>query len=121
MEAGRELDALVAEKIMGWSNCHREGDWGYFGRPFGGPTDFRIPNYSTDISAAWEVMEKMLFIEGFSFCIEQTVNSKFPTTWFLHTHHKGILCIDEVQERYSSTGVIEHSICLAALKSVGHI
>jgi hypothetical protein len=33
MKPGRELDALVAEKVMGWNHCHREGDWGYFGRP----------------------------------------------------------------------------------------
>jgi len=44
MKPGRELDALIAEKVMGWS-------WGIIGD--------LIPAYSTDISAAWEVVEEM--------------------------------------------------------------
>ena len=41
MEPGRELDALVAKKVMGWFEV-----W----KPF---------SPSTDISAAWEVVEKL--------------------------------------------------------------
>ena len=64
LQAGRELDALVAEKVMGLKphrmiSCpdnkpgclvyHYEGAWeGYV-----------IPDYSTSISAAWEVVEKL--------------------------------------------------------------
>jgi hypothetical protein len=56
MPAGREMDALIAEKLMGYVNgrkCYRyadnSGDW----------WTTHIPHYSTDIEAAWEVLEKM--------------------------------------------------------------
>jgi hypothetical protein len=59
MEAGRELDALVAEKVMG-VNTDRF-IWKRYGKPdsiqnedYGGPR-----HYSTDIDAAWQVVEKL--------------------------------------------------------------
>lgn len=88
MEAGREMDALVAEKVMGYCVClltgkstmqvHPTNNWGhscgyrndvpmarcynckkpvwlnkdYFSLKAGAP-------FSTSISAAWEVVEKM--------------------------------------------------------------
>jgi hypothetical protein len=39
MQAGREMDALVAEKVMG--------------------ARYSVPRYSADIAAAWEVVERM--------------------------------------------------------------
>lgn len=64
MKPGIELDALVAEKVMGW----RYKETVYSGgavlspaqwiKPNGWPVDI-VPHYSTDISAAWEVVEKM--------------------------------------------------------------
>lgn len=76
MPAGRELDALVAEKVMGWTACDANeayprwmhGDPGdefaEAGRGRGcAPltTAWRVPysRYSTDIAAAWEVVEKV--------------------------------------------------------------
>ena len=59
MLAGRGLDALIAEKVMGLTVDYefsepcilslrdKYDDWGF------------LPNYSTDISAAWEVVEKL--------------------------------------------------------------
>lgn len=49
MEAGRELDALIAEKVMGVAqeDIHRR-------------TMVRsdLPHYSTDIAAAWPILKK---------------------------------------------------------------
>jgi YHS domain-containing protein len=72
MEAGREMDALVAEKVMGWYR----GTQGlyYFCEEHGSErwiTD--DPQYadrkhwrpSEDISAAWEVVEKLTSIGAF--------------------------------------------------------
>jgi len=76
MPAGRELDALVAEKVMGWRiTAWNDGEpWGNreVFPPFepinGIPADCDCishseagepPHYSTDIAAAWEVVEKM--------------------------------------------------------------
>jgi len=76
MPAGREMDALVAEKVMGWINVEKT-TWSNFradGTRFGGgeelrgtppnhydinPVMYPVKNYSTDIAAAWQVVEKM--------------------------------------------------------------
>lgn len=74
LNAGRAMDALVAEKVMGWTRWEWErGDWD-------GPADATIfaqherslavyangeeePSFwfapSTDIAAAWQVVERM--------------------------------------------------------------
>lgn len=49
--AGPRLDAWVAEHVMGWTPTGLAKDFN--GVPFPEP----IPNYSTDIAAAWEVVE----------------------------------------------------------------
>ena len=71
MEAGRELDALVAERVMGW---HQEYIISINNEetPIANTPEFmfppdthdfddieRVPAYSTDIAAAWLVVEKM--------------------------------------------------------------
>lgn len=79
-EAGRELDALVAEKVMGlppsawpppcirhhrtddaeWDSGSQEaGGWCYTCNTMISSVDREPPAYSTDISAAWEVVEKL--------------------------------------------------------------
>lgn len=61
MPAGRELEAMVAECVMGWE---------YFGQQSMGPPIFRIPSpagfrtsdspsFSEEIAAAWVVVEAM--------------------------------------------------------------
>lgn len=66
--ADRYLDALVAEKVMGWHDMEppRRAAGG-FGSPWRGkPAGMKrfadraeFPKYSTDISAAWEVAEEL--------------------------------------------------------------
>lgn len=65
MQAGPELDALVAEKVMGWK-LHKEGRaWKWWDIPLISPHHEQYdghddqPPYSTDPAAAWEVVEKM--------------------------------------------------------------
>lgn len=80
LTAGRELDALVAEKVMGWRRSlgcfDNRNNWnpeGVILVPFPGTeygpkrewttnpiTNTRnVPHYSTDIAAAWEVVERL--------------------------------------------------------------
>lgn len=89
LHAGRELDALVAERVMGWTRVRNEpavyptksehssgqviiaprgwmnpdGDVLHGQRPGTEPDDnyaiADIPHYSTRIGAAWQVLEKM--------------------------------------------------------------
>lgn len=60
LEAGREFDCLIAEKVMGWTEVGngQSADCDFAGkRPgakFWGDT---IPRYSTEIGKAWLVVE----------------------------------------------------------------
>ena len=59
MEAGPELDALVAERVMGWTR-NDKGFWFKPGKRHNWNHDgLDPPPYSTDIAAAWEVVEKI--------------------------------------------------------------
>lgn len=124
MNPGRDLDAIVAEKVMGCStkkdghmlagivvgerlvcNCEK-GEHN---------TNPRFPNYgvkdySTDISAAWEVVEK--------------VRPSFSEIWIgrsdteMSAHWK--CSIQKMDSNYEATAdTAPHAICLAALKAVG--
>ena len=61
LEAGRKLDALVAEKVMHISNVHLHdfGNAGLYLR-MNEPaalSNISVPRYSTDISDAWKVVD----------------------------------------------------------------
>lgn len=70
MKPGRELDILVAEKVLGWQWVHGvslkalyspSGHKGAIVWDNGPRWDFdALPRYSTDIAAAMEVLETML-------------------------------------------------------------
>jgi hypothetical protein len=61
--AGRELDALIAEKVMGWRRCPiQDGPYIHFDTGTGG--GIVAPAYSTSIAAAWEVWNKVTEGEG---------------------------------------------------------
>lgn len=71
MKAGRELDALVAERVMEWASIemrHSPGGVVSPEPPMGfdtrGNRYASIPRYSTDIASAWEVVEKVLQDHG---------------------------------------------------------
>jgi hypothetical protein len=62
LQAGRELDALVAEKVMGWTYLgERWSDTNHSGYQWRDSTGTRheTPPFSTDIAAAWEALERM--------------------------------------------------------------
>ncbi|OMF54697.1 hypothetical protein BK138_16195 [Paenibacillus rhizosphaerae] len=54
MKPGRELDAKVALAVMGFKEITVVGS-----HYFTDPIDTSLKSYSSDISAAWEVVEKM--------------------------------------------------------------
>jgi hypothetical protein len=61
MSAGREMDALIAEWVIG-GDVYLGADY-YFSSPYNRGGHRYIPHYSTDIAAAWEVAE-WLFKRG---------------------------------------------------------
>lgn len=105
MKAGRELDALIAEKVMGldgpqYPDCPTCGSANYCREtPY-------LP-YSTEIAAAWEVVEKL----------------KTPDVYLEVLSHKGEphwVCriIGGKDPIGAGAETAPHAICLAALKAV---
>ena len=125
MNAGRELDALVAEKVMGWvwmkevstiflfertllpplfeSKVDHSGDDAFIIMP-------EIPDYSTDIAEAWEVVEKLKHL---AFNVHHRYNTGVWTAYFTDGEEL-FACAEDI------TGEAPLAICLAALKAVGY-
>jgi hypothetical protein len=124
MKAGRELDALVAEKVMGWTvdPIYRMYTGSVVRHAAGHNLETRF-NPSTDITAAWEVVEKM---RALGLWVEINLGYEFDGP--------SIDCI--IGEYGAAGGIIEGlrhgekqwseeadtaplAICLAALKAKG--
>jgi hypothetical protein len=92
MNAGRELDALVADKVMGvpltsGNVCIHD----------------HMPHYSTDIAAAWVVVDKM---------------AAKNWNWMLQPGYATFaMTKDSGGSAFGSS--VQHAICLAALKAIG--
>ena len=123
MSAGREMDALIAEKIFGWSwngnfllppsdhpasVNHWCAEWDDDGRPHW------LPNYSTDLTTAWEVVEKIGEWRGFEFLMRRYCMSEkqWQAGWFEDGY-------DGYETRVSAESELPAlSICRAALLAV---
>ena len=104
LQAGRELDALIAEKVMGYECvCDEEpADC-----PIHAKEDcYTLRPYSTDIAAAWVVIEWCRTnLNLLTTCIE------WKECWDV-TFSDGVNCYGAVAETVSL------AICRAALKAV---
>ena len=122
LPAGPELDALVAEKVMGWySNelvwCDKGGSVGYW---VSDEVRFREGGHwpafhpSTDIKAAWEVVENLKSLSGIGgwFSIEVPSGDIVRAGFQSHLGHAG-----EWRHRSNATSA-PLAICRAALKTV---
>lgn len=102
LEVGFELDALVAEKIFNDTP----------------PRGYGVPDYSTDIAAAWEVVEKMAS-KGFDAEV-MSLSSGLPS---VDDNHR---CYCEFQVPWrigfnrlrAFAPTVPLAICRAALKAV---
>lgn len=100
MKAGRELDALVAEEVMGLDpEWHKQV-------PVGRVT----PCYSTDIAAAWEVVEKLCREERYP-TVQFAVNVDGKQAWWCSLVNPA-----DVEVHAPAAPL---AVCLAALKAVG--
>lgn len=112
MTPGRELDALIAEKVMGFKvESQEEHAWGI--RPLQKVIVHYIkdcgelPAYSTDISAAWEVLERINSINSNLVMIPST--NTIGEDGEMDPHDYGY--------NWFVDGItMPHAICLAALK-----
>ena len=109
MEAGRQLDAEVAVKVMGWMLVHKPiGDGPRTDAAISPTTQcmMSIPHYSTDIEAAWAVVEKL----------SMTTKQYWRTDYFSTGAHVEVSVGGQSYEAAEET--MPHAICLAALKAM---
>jgi hypothetical protein len=151
LEAGRELDALVAEKVMGWQRLG-EDDYSKPGHPLGLLSDFdqkgphpRIqspesgafyfcpcqdgryqrpdaiepPFYSTDIAAAWQVVERIKELEGCGLFVTWA-NAEYgdPSHWEVGFVEAGDEGYGHEQRIVATADTAPLAICGAALAAV---
>ena len=114
LEAGKELDALVATEVMGWHGGNpswitQEGKCtGWLSR-FETDSLAEEFNPSTDISAAWQVVEKMK--EKYWMAINTSMSSLQETEWGVEWSKNGV--IEKVDFVLAPTAPL--AICRAAL------
>ncbi len=100
LKPGRELDALVAKMVMGLG---KYDSW----------EEFELKPYSTDISAAWEIIEQFPIFELEKESIFAS-SHYLPPTWL----EDGIWCVltDDRWNRFVGYGeTAPEAICKAAL------
>ena len=90
--AGRELDALVAEKVMGWA-----------------PGERGTPTFSTSIAAAWQLVEKLRP----RFYLSLEVHLDHVNACFCP--HGEVFRSDGTHMYRGEAATAPHAICLAAL------
>jgi peptide subunit release factor RF-3 len=104
----RELDALIAEKVMGIKETLV---YELYDKSTGEKviTFDSIPHYSTDIAAALEVVEKLKSL-GWNMAI---TNNQGWAIWISQDWIDDVMGIADVRAE-----TLPHCICLAALKAV---
>jgi hypothetical protein len=128
MNPGRELDALIAEKVMGLKprfmlysritegllSCEQYEDLSEITGVIDNNPDCYskqtpYPSYSTDIKAAYE-MQDTLIAKSYYFRTHSNKNGWYVGIY--KTGKRGLLS-------WAEASTIPHAICLAALKSLG--
>lgn len=119
--AGRELDAQVAERVMGWTQVSKQpiaNAYGqhvmddFVGLPEGGAAQpVLVPRYSTLIQEAWKVADKLRGEAQFV----AVISGKGPQgaqPWICKVNRDGSF----LEERAETASL---AICLAALRKPG--
>ena len=144
MVAGRELDEAVATTVMGlvpcdeWTLLHHGGFAGpAYGLMAGScpkhgghpdeptrctPAETFPPAYSTDIAAAWEVVEK-LRADGYTVAVTTSGHEAFAHVMVYRTKPYGdddeLRVMDKESCEGANADTAPHAIALAALAAVG--
>lgn len=124
MDAGRELDRLVAERVFGYVVTDGYGDdadpwkpaaatigagtW-YEHRPDSGGWRVALPRYSTDLAAAWQVIDHLI-ARDYAVTLSGTGGGWAVTM---------VAGADGIRVGGAAGPHAAHGICLAALRAVG--
>lgn len=116
-DPGRELDAEIAVKVMGLVPCDA-WRWQYIPGAVaqlsvGGP-----PCYSTDIAAAWLVVEKL---KKYGRVLQLTQITARDRPWWWEAEFYCVAAEGEEpkEDSLGSAPTAPHAICLAALAAIG--
>ena len=117
-EAGRELDELIAEKIMGdkqnnvdwywWNGTNLDKAAGVYAGPF----------FSTDIAAAWQVVEKLFSKCDLSCKVVFIQDGQVGIKFFTSLAGDNIWTVEREVLSTVVADTLPFAICLAALKAV---
>lgn len=133
LKPGRELDALVAERVMGWKLLpdtaygHSEqaamdaNKMAWFDNNndyIAGELDYDH-QFSTDIAAAWQVVEKLReddwwWSASYRTTTVEEIKESRPGYWVTFRCVRGGVRGD----RHGNSSQLSHAICIAALKAV---
>ena len=117
IKPGRELDALVAEKVMGYAR--KRDDCNTYWVDADGFEPSHSHDYSTDIAAAWELLDTI------------SRREHLTTSYSVQFDDKSGKFLVIIQDWYRSSGMMKgsypseytdtapHAICLAALRACG--
>jgi hypothetical protein len=106
----REIDGRVAEEVMGWKSVHFIDNGTLMGiRPYDHMQS--VPYYTTDIAAAWLVVEKVNSL-GHWFMLHNENGM-----WEAEFYHTNEIVPFHVHDATASTAPL--AICRAALDAVG--
>ncbi len=118
---GRDLDSIVAGKVMGWTDVRKQSIANamgqhvmddYVGLPVpGAPQLVLVPRYSTMIQEAWKVADHLRSRSQFVAVISGT-GPQGVQPWICKINRDGGF----LEERADTAPI---AICLAALKAVG--
>jgi len=105
MEPGTELDNEIHDNVMNASP--------YMSAIMNGPfevksIEYTVPPYSTDIKAAWEVVEKLW---------EQEIGLNVEREWFSGPQWVVKITVRKEDDDWTTAETPAHAICLAALKT----
>lgn len=118
LPAGRELDALIAEKVMGWAPVHdglnfRWADGGDYEKRHRYVCDW---SPSTDIAAAWQVVERMDSL-GWYLTIDRLSSGErvrfWRCEWMRYTEEN-----EKCGDCWEDADTAPLAICRAALEAV---
>lgn len=110
--AGRELDALIAEKVFGVTIIEQTDSnlifYDYRARLNKEP--FTVKHYSNDIAAAWEVVNEM-HRKGYWIVLYDYIIQNHDKPYQFVFSRNG-------QQSASNSSSVELAVCLSALKAV---
>jgi hypothetical protein len=104
LKPGREMDALVAERVFGWKRLRNQVGWYRDGDK--STWNMREPRFSTDISAAWTIVEKLKGMEP-------------EIEWSDEIHAWCVVFYKSKIDSATLGDTAPLAICKAALKAVG--